>query len=371
MSKYENKAAYLEGAKVRPLAVRDAPYTAPGPGQITIKNEAIALNPLESIKQTIGNFLYEWVKYPFIMGADVSGTVVEVGSKVTRFKVGDRVVAFATGMEKKHNKSAMCGFQLFTVVQQNMASPIPSSIQCEKAVVMPLGLTTAACGLFQKDQLGLHHPTPGTKHQTEKEVVIVWGGSTSVGCNAIQLATAAGYEVITTCSERNFDMVKSLGATAAYDYRSPTVTEDMKRACQGKKIAGAMTIGAGGAEKCTEVLGSCKGNRFISMISFPTPSDPDAGALQRIGTFLLFSVKIGFKKTTLGVRSKFVWSSTIEDNEVSKAIFEDFLPHALENGEYICAPDPEIIGHDLGAIQSGLDRLKSGSISAKKLVVRL
>ncbi|KAK6062992.1 zinc-binding dehydrogenase [Seiridium cupressi] len=298
MSKYENKAAYLEGAKVRPLAVRDAPYTAPGPGQITIKNEAIALNPLESIKQTIGNFLYEWVKYPFIMGADVSGTVVEVGSNVTRFKVGDRVVAFATGI----------------------------SIQCEKAVVMPLGLTTAACGLFQKDQLGLHHPTPGTKHQTEKEVVIVWGGSTSVGCNAIQLATAAGYEVITTCSERNFDMVKSLGATAAYDYRSPTVTEDIKRACQGKKIAGAMTIGAGGAEKCTEVLGSCKGNRFISMISFPTPSDPNAGALQRIGTFLLFSVKIGFKKTTLGVRSKFVWSSTIEDNELARRSLRTFSP---------------------------------------------
>jgi NADPH:quinone reductase-like Zn-dependent oxidoreductase len=62
----ENRAVYLEGPKVRPLAVREAPYTSPGPGEIVIKNGAIALNPLEQIKQDLGNFLYSWVKYPFV-----------------------------------------------------------------------------------------------------------------------------------------------------------------------------------------------------------------------------------------------------------------------------------------------------------------
>ena len=75
--------------------------------------------------------------------------------------------------------------------------------------------------------------------------VIVWGGSTSVGCNAIQLATAAGYDVVTTCSPKNFDYAKSLGAVLAFDYASPTVVADITAALQGKTAAGAMAIGAG------------------------------------------------------------------------------------------------------------------------------
>lgn len=70
-----NKAAYLEGAKKRPLVVRDAPYRSPGPDQIVIKNSAVALNPLEALKQALGNLLYGHVKYPFVMGSDVAGIV--------------------------------------------------------------------------------------------------------------------------------------------------------------------------------------------------------------------------------------------------------------------------------------------------------
>lgn len=371
MSKFQNNAAYLTGAKIYPLDVREAPYTSPGFGQITIKNEAIALNPLEYIKQTIGDFLYGWIKYPFVMGADVAGTVVEVGPDVTRFKAGDRVVAFATGMEKKHNSSAMSGFQNYTVVQEGLASLLPDTLEFEKAAVLPLALSTAACSLFQKDHLALRHPSFGTMRQHDREVLIVWGGSTSVGCNAIQLATAAGYEVISTCSPRNFEMLKTLGATAVFDYRSPTAVEEIIKFCLGKNVAGATVIGDGGAEKCTEILGKCSGNRFLSMISFPTPSNPDAGSPARIWAFMSFSSRMFFKKTFAGVRSNFVWGATIEDNEVGKAIFRDFLPQALAQGQYICAPGPEIIGRDLGAVQSGLDTLKKGGISAKKLVIRL
>lgn len=54
--------------------------------------------------------------------------------------------------------------------------------------------------------------------------MLVWGGSSAVGSNAIQLATAAGYDVIATCSKKNFDYVKGLGAVSAFEYKDIEVT---------------------------------------------------------------------------------------------------------------------------------------------------
>ncbi|KAI1872301.1 hypothetical protein JX265_001625 [Neoarthrinium moseri] len=284
------------------------------------------------------------------MGCDVAGTVIEVGSNVTRFKAGDRVLAFATGMEEKHNTSVMGGYQLYTVVQENMASMIPDLLEFEMAAVVPLAMSTAACGLFERSQLALRHPAVGGNSEKIKEILILWGGSTSVGCNAIQLAVAAGYEVVTTCSPRNFDLVKSLGASAAFDYHSETLVEDIVKKCKGRLVAGAMSIGNGGAERCTDIL--------------------DASIPVRMWTFLSFLVRMWFKKRATGVRSKFVWGGSLEFNEVSKAVFEDYLPEALRRGQYICAPNAEIIGNELESIQSGLDMLKKGAVSAKKLVVK-
>lgn len=107
----------------------------------------------------------------------------------------------------------------------------------EDAAVLPLALSTAACGLFQKDQLGLEYPS-ATAKPTGK-TLLVWGGSTSVGSNAIQLAVAAGYDVIATASPRNFDYVKGLGAGQVFDYNSSTVVADIVAALHGRTIAGA------------------------------------------------------------------------------------------------------------------------------------
>jgi NADPH:quinone reductase-like Zn-dependent oxidoreductase len=57
--------------------------------------------------------------------------------------------------------------------------------------------------------------------------MVIWGGSSSMGCTAIQFAVAAGYEVITTASPANFELVKSLGATHVFDYRDLHIVEKM------------------------------------------------------------------------------------------------------------------------------------------------
>ncbi|KAK6857046.1 zinc-binding oxidoreductase CipB [Apiospora arundinis] len=384
----ENRAAYLMGEKVRPLAVKPAPYTSPGPNQVLVRVAAVAVNPIEYIKQDLGGLLYGWVKCPHVLGSDVAGTVVEVGGSdetTRRFRPGDRVVGQALGSEKKFNDPAMGAFQHYVLLQANMVSPIPDSLSFEKAAVLPLALSTASCGLFQKDQLALRHPlaTTGTgdeevgkeKEKTEKETLLIWGGSTSVGCNAIQLARAAGYEVVTTCSPRNFGLVKSLGAAAAFDYRNPdTAVSEIVRFCQNKKVVGALSMGGDAGRGCVEVLRrlpkSGGSRRFLSRVSYATPENKDAGLPARIWCMLSFSVWLWVKSMRHGIHSNVVFGTTLEGNEVSKAIYEDFLPRALESGQFMAAPEPEVVGKGLEFVQTALDTLRKG-VSAKKLIVKI
>lgn len=104
---------------------------------------------------------------------------------------------------------------------------------------------------------------------------MVWGGSTSVGSNAIQLAAAAGYEVITTCSPRNFDYVKRLGASQAFDYRSNTVTSEIVAALKGGKLAGAFAVTAGSHEACAEILRASEGTKTLVFATGPGASLDD------------------------------------------------------------------------------------------------
>jgi NADPH:quinone reductase-like Zn-dependent oxidoreductase len=275
-------------------------------------------------------------------------------------------------MEKNTNTSTMCGFQLYTVLQDHMASPIPDNISYESAAVLPLGLSTAACGLFEKDQLGLQPPSVSPKSSLVGKTLLVWGGSTSVGSNAIQLAVAAGYEVFTTCSPKNFHYVEKLGASKAFDYRSKTVVQDLIRAFKDRTTAGALSIGNGAAERCMDVLDKCKGNKFVSMASYPNP-DPMPTSLV-VPRFILhytsWSIVTWIKSKTRGIGYKFIWGGSLMNNEVGPAMFVDFLPQALANGAYIAAPDPMVVGKGLESIQTAISLLKKG-VSAKKLVVSL
>lgn len=71
-----------------------------------------------------------------------------------------------------------------------------------------------------------------------------------------------------------------------------------------------------------------------------------------------------------GISTKFIFGSDLQHNEVSKAIYVDFLPKALAEGKYIAPPDPQVVGKGLEYIQAALDLQKKG-MSVKKVVVSL
>lgn len=81
---------------------------------------------------------------------------------------------------------------------------------------------------------------PSTSPKPTGKTLLVWGGSTSVGGSAIQLAVAFGYVVFTIASPKNFKYVKGLGAKQVFDYRSKTVVKDTIQAFEGKATAGSV-----------------------------------------------------------------------------------------------------------------------------------
>jgi NADPH:quinone reductase-like Zn-dependent oxidoreductase len=369
-----NAAAWLPAPHAK-LEVKDAPYTPPGDDQIVVRGHAVAVNPLDWITQVAGNLTYRWLSYPTVIGSDVAGEVLEVGKDVTRFAVGDRVIGHAVGTDKDSNNASEGTFQRYVVILERLASPIPDSLSYVDASVLPLALSTASCGLFQEDYLGLQHPSADAT--ATGETVLVWGGSTSAGSNAIQLAVAAGYEVITTASPRNFAYVKELGASEAFDYNSPTVIRDIISAFAGRRLAGAIAFGTTAAPACVKIVASCKGNRFVAIATPPVSFDRLARESGRrretartIRRLISSNIALQLRSRPRGVQIKYIWATSLKHNEVSHAIYRDFLPAALADGRYRAAPAPRVIGEGLEHLQRALDIQREG-VSAEKIVVTI
>ncbi|KAL1984922.1 hypothetical protein VTN96DRAFT_8581 [Rasamsonia emersonii] len=337
-----NTAAWQTTAKTKRFHLKPAPYTHPGPNELVVRSAAWAINPVDWLQQDFGYFPLD---YPTILGEDVAGEVVDVNAAPAHsFRPGQRVLGYALSLAT--GRPADGAFQEYVVLQANMAARIPDSLSFDRAVVLPLGLATAAAGLFQKGFLELQYPALDLDPKPTGQTLLVWGGASSVGSNAIQLAVAAGYEVITTASPRNFAYVKNLGASQAFDYSSASVADELVQALEGKTLAGVLdTVNRNGAiQHCLDVASRSHGKKAVASVLQPPAKLPQ------------------------GVTAKYILAYTIKDNETSRVIFNEFLPKALAEGKYQAAPEPYVVGKGLEALQAGLEARKKG-VSAQKIVV--
>ncbi|KAH8879737.1 GroES-like protein [Thozetella sp. PMI_491] len=382
----KNRAAWFPAKKVRPFKVDDAPYTPPGPGEVVIKNGAVAINPFDWLLQYIGHLILPFLKFPTIIGTDVAGTVVEIGVGVDRFQVGDRVCGQAICINKVSGKASEGAFQLYTVVREHLIAPVPAHITDEQASVLGLGLATAATSLFHKDWLALDFPTVPRRPNPPKEgarkrAVIITGGASSVGSNAVQLASQAGYEVLTTASPKNIGYLQGLGATHVFDYRSKTLVDDLLKALEGRDLVGAVTLGEGSFEACTAVMkrrrdSSGATRKFIAMAGNDLPQQ-GSRLDGRFGVpLVMLSIVWGFMGIAAsslfsGVPAKFVdiGGGESPDSVVAK-LYAEFLPQALAERQFVPSPEPLVVGKGLEVIQEAMEVQRNG-VSAKKVVVSL
>jgi hypothetical protein len=109
------------------------------------------------------------------------------------------------------------------------------------------------------------------------------------------------------------------------------------------------------------IVGACKGNRFVSIgrppVSFDSLADGNRGRLERLRVTLPLigtNVALQFRYRLRGIRIKCIFGTTWKTNEVSPAIYRDFLPDALASGRYLAAPKPSIVGSGIQDIPGAM-----------------
>ncbi|CEI39864.1 hypothetical protein FVEN_g2142 [Fusarium venenatum] len=368
-----NKAAYLVSPNGPTIEVRSAPVPTPGSGELLIKTHAVAINPVDGVKQSMGNMMFEWLKYPLILGYDVAGEVIKTGPGVSRFKEGDRVVGATAGMDKRGRSPDEGAFQEVCIMREHLAARIPERVTSTDASVLPLTFVTAACALFQKDQLALQLPQTKSKRSATSQTVLVWGASTSVGRNAVQLAVAAGYDVVATASPKNWDIVRGLGACAVFDYHSSSAINDVVSAFKDKKCAGAVAIGQGSLAKCVDIVKSVPGaTKNVAQVTLSMPESQPTTKISMIPFVAKYFWMAGtdrLKVASSGVQSKFVFGTDIIEWD-AEGKMASFLSEALELGEYELSSEAQVLEGGLDKIAQGLDMVRGGT-GGKKIVVKI
>jgi NADPH:quinone reductase-like Zn-dependent oxidoreductase len=240
------------------------------------------------------------------------------------------------------------GFQLYTACNALVVSKIPSTIDFTSAAVLPLAISTAAACLFKKETLGLPLPTSASSPASSGKSVLVWGGSSSVGATAIQLAVGAGHKVVSVASQHNLEKLKKMGAAAAFDYNSASVVEDIISALEGSEFAGVVDcIGSPEAAKTWAPVYKKLGGRYGSVLA-STEGFPE-----------------GIEGTSV-----FAPSVAFDDKFVGDAVWGKWVPEALESGALKALPGPVVIKGGLESVQKGYEAQKKG-VSFGKIVIEL
>ena len=263
---------------------------------VLIKVHAASINPLD-LRALEGEFKAILpVQFPFILGNDFAGTVVQVGENVTQFKIGDEVYA------KTDNNGA---FAEYTVIQESSLALKPQNISMEQAAALPLvGLTSwQALVEIAKVKAG--------------QKVLIHAGSGGVGSIAIQLAKSLGATVATTTSSKNSSWVKGLGADIIIDYKTMDFEQELKDYdvvldTQGGKIL----------EKSLNVLK--RGGRLISISGPPDHAFVEVvnpnWFLKCVIPLLSWSIRHKAKKRDISYSFLFMQPNGQQLSEISKLV---------------------------------------------------
>ncbi|PYH38271.1 alcohol dehydrogenase [Aspergillus neoniger CBS 115656] len=346
--------AALLPSKSSTLTLTTRPTPTPGPNDLLIAVKSIALNPADAIMRETGLFI---PTYPTVIGFDLSGLVLEVGTNVPKhFHPGiTRIAAYSASVWKACDPD-YGAFQEKCLVPWQHVVPLPDErvmISWNEAAMLPVTIQVA---LNAWESIGLQlvcdtQTNDGINGQTGKkrEVLLVWGASSSVGSMGVQVARVLRDQpgssiaaVYATAGAANHEYVRSLGADRVFDHRDPNVVDEIvKNAREADCVIRYCFLAVGDVRMCQAVLGAFVG-------AFVGDVEGDENVMAKIASAPVVP----------------------SDVEVLDGVKVIFVMPAMDDEEKRPSPELRVVGRGLQAVNDGLDELSRG-VSCTKLIVEV
>ncbi|KAF5975109.1 toxD [Fusarium coicis] len=314
---------------------------------VYVKVEYAAFNPTDRLALDVNAF-----GDGAVLGCDFAGKVVDAHSSVTKLKPGDSIAGFIWGGEIK----GLGAYSMYTVADERLSFKIPGNINPTEASSVPLAANTSWLALFSDDCLALNPDKTG-----DKNCVLIWGGNTTVGYFAIQIAKLHNIEVATTCSPKSFDKMRQAGATHVFDYNDEEVTSKIRSAVPNLQHV----FDTVGNETSSATAARCV-NQPQGMLCTVRPgkaNTQDVPSHIKVTDVFVFTAF----PTEHSYRGKAHWPVKMNDHKLS-ADFHGQLEILLGNGSL--KPSPVRLMGQLSpsTVEKAMDLNRQGSISGEKLV---
>jgi len=214
----------------------------PGPSELLIKVEATSLNRAD-IGLRKGTYRISADALPIIPGREFAGVITKVGTEVTDFNLGQRVVAYP----------GLGGYADYAVAKPSEVRPVPDGVTAVQAAALPTVFLTAWFGLLEDGRL------------KAGEWLLVQAGSSGVGNAAIQIGKHLGAKIITTSgSEEKCQRLRQLGADVTIDVSQNDFVPEVMRVTENRGVDVILEmIGGEVYDKSLKVL--APGGRLFSI----------------------------------------------------------------------------------------------------------
>lgn len=242
-----------------PVELHDLPTPEPGERDVRVTVRSIGLNPADCQMLTapplrlLGRLLGP--PPPVVLGVDFAGHVDAVGSAVTTFRPGDRVVGGAN-----FSRGQRGCFADTVVVRTDQICHVPDSVDLDVAVGLAIPGVTAHRTVVEIGHIRLAVPA--------ERRILVLGASGAVGQLIVQIGKREGAFVVGVSSTKNLDLVKELGADVALDYTKGDVLTQASQYGPFQVVADCAD--AYSRSRCVSLLS--RRGRFV-MVSMHNPID--------------------------------------------------------------------------------------------------
>lgn len=267
---------------------------------------------------------------------------------MSRYKKGDTIAALIWGGEVKGQGA----YSEYTIADESISFKVPRSISSQAAATIPLACCTSWLALFSKGCLNID------RNSGQQTSVLIWGGSSSVGLYAIQIARQHNFNVVTVCSPKHYEKVKSLGANHIFDYKSDDVVHRIKDTAphlqyifdtigdKSSSTTASHALGEAGGTLCTVRPGKAH-----------TEGVSSRAKVTDVLVWTAFLKDHQYKE--------FKWPASDDDHELSAELFKN-LPQWLEDGTI--EPNETKVLHGLEKVPEGFQEYREGRISGYKIV---